>query len=304
MKFAIFGSGFGLYGYLPALMTGCRQTVCLPERYRTIVADRPDVGRFGDVIEWQPDDEAALNAAEAVVVSRRPADQLELIRAGAGKRNIRALLLEKPLAPSPQLAAEALDLLDSSGKTFRIGYNFRFTPWAVALKRELRTFAATDLLNIDWQFRAHHYAHDVRNWKRTVSEGGGALRFFGIHLVGLLAEFGYDEVVRSESKAAALDECETWTAVFKGPGLPECSVRVASNAAATRFSIDRVGQHGRAEPVVSLGDPFESSVVAGDFDRRFAILTEVCRDLIDDPATSYPWYRQSVRLWEQAESLS
>ena len=304
MKFAIFGSGFGLYGYLPALITGCRQTVCLPHRYRTRIADRADVRRFGDVVEWQPDDEAALDAAEAVVVSRRPTDQLELIRACGAKRNIQALLLEKPLAPSPRLAAEALDLLELSRKTFRIGYNFRYTPWAMALQRELRALAQTDTLYVDWQFRAHHYAHEVRTWKRAVSEGGGALRFFGIHLIGLLAEFGYDEVVRSESTASAPDECETWTALFKGPGLPQCGVQVASNAGVTNFSIDRISHDGLRAPVVALGDPFESSVVVGDFDRRFAILTDVCSDLMDDPATSYPWYRRSVRLWEQAESLS
>jgi predicted dehydrogenase len=303
VKFAIFGSGFGLYGYVPALISGCSQAVCLPERYRVTITARADVRRFEDAIDWRCDDGEALNKADAVVISRRPVDQLEMIRVCVGKTNVRAMLLEKPLAVSPRLAAEALDLLEASGKAFRIGYNFRFTPWAVALKRDIRSIAETDCLRIVWQFRAHHYAHDLSNWKRLVSEGGGALRFFGIHLVGLLAELGYNEVLRSLETSSAPNECEIWSAVFVGPGLPDCSVEVASNATAPRFAVDRIGEDGRVTPVVALGDPFEARVATGCFDRRFHILTEVCRDLINGPAKSYAWYRQSVRLWDQAESL-
>lgn len=304
MKFAIFGSGFGLYGYLPALIVGCQQTVCLPERYRARLDDRADVRHFGSAVDWRRDDGATLDEADAVIVSQRPTDQAALVRACVAKPNVRRMLLEKPLAPSPRLAVETLDLLEASGKTFRIGYNFRFTPWAAALRGSLPSIAVGGLLRIDWQFRAHHYTHDIVNWKRTVSEGGGALRFFGIHLVGLLAEFGYTEVLSSSSRASEPDECETWSAVFGGYGLPKCSVQVATNAATQVFSIDRLGHDARVERLVALRDPFELSAETGAFDRRYRILTEVCRDLIDGPATSYPWYRQSVKLWDRAERLS
>jgi predicted dehydrogenase len=135
VKFAIFGSGFGLYGYLPALIVGCNQAVCLPERYRSRLFSRVDVRRFDGEIDWRRDDVTALEEAEGVIVSQRPADQAALIGICVATPKVRALLLEKPLASSPQQAAEVLDLLESSGKTYRIGYNFRFTPWAESLKR-------------------------------------------------------------------------------------------------------------------------------------------------------------------------
>ena len=301
MKFAIFGSGFGLYGYLPALVTGCDQTVYLPERYRVLLEKREDVRRFGDIVKWSLDEKAALAEVDAVVIAKRPADQANWIRECASKPNIRALLLEKPLAPSPKAASDALGLLGMSGKRYRIAYNFRFTPWAQVLKRQLRSAAPTGNLNIDWQFRAHHYAHDLRNWKRFVSLGGGALRFFGIHLVGLLAEFGFDTLVSSSASASAPDECEIWSAVFIGPNLPKCRVEVHSNAARRRFSVDWTGPELAVERLVHLDDPFEANVDESGFDRRVGILTEVCRDLIDCPTLAYPWYRQSVRLWDMAE---
>jgi predicted dehydrogenase len=302
VKFAILGSGFGLYGYLPALVTGCDQAVYLPERYRGRLKEREDVRHFVDIVKWSADENAALEQIEAVVVSQRPADQAGWIRECAGRPNIQALLLEKPLAPSPEAASEALDMLEASGKRYRIGYNFRFTPWAKALKQQLRSTAATGRLSIDWQFRAHHYAHGLYNWKRSVSAGGGALRFFGIHLLGLLAEMGFDNVVRSNASASAPDECEAWSAAFSGPGLPECYVQVQSNAAQQRFLVDWTGGSG-VERLANLGDPFQTDTDTLGLDRRIGILTDVCRDLIDGSAPSYPWYRQSIRLWDMAERL-
>jgi predicted dehydrogenase len=303
VKFAIFGSGFGLYGYLPALVIGCNQTVYLPERYRITLQKRKDVRRFDGMVRWSLDEKIALAEVEAVVISQRPVDQLDLIRACVSKPNIRALILEKPLAPSPKAASDALGLLEMSGKRFRIDYNFRFTPWALALKKQLQEAGPTGYLTINWQFRAHHYAHDLRNWKRFVSSGGGALRFFGIHLVGLLAEYGFDNLTCSKASASEPDECETWSAVFIGPHLPECRVEVRSNAARSSFSVDWTRDDLRVERLVNLHDPFEASAGESEFDRRVGILTEVCRDLIDDAAPSYPWYRQSVRLWDMAERL-
>ena len=47
--FAIRGSGFGLYGYLPALV-GCGRRVVLPERYRARFAERPELAPFANEV--------------------------------------------------------------------------------------------------------------------------------------------------------------------------------------------------------------------------------------------------------------
>jgi predicted dehydrogenase len=299
VKFAIFGAGFGLYGYLPAVLHGCGQTVCLPERYRTRLESRVELRQFRDSVSWSADEPAALAEADAVIVSQRPADQASWIRDCASRPNIRALLLEKPLAPSPAAAFEALDQLEQSGKKFRIGYTFRYTAWASLLRQRCRS-EATRAISIDWQFRAHHYARDLRNWKRAVSEGGGALRFFGIHFIALLAELGYDDVVQSRTVASMPDECESWTAVFVGAGLPDCRVHIDSRATAPVFAID-LNTDNNIERLVDLGDPFALEAVILGFDRRVGLLSVLCADLIEQPPLSYPWYRQSVKLWGKTE---
>src|SRR5271154_118804 len=128
MKVAILGSGFGLYGYLPALRSLSCQ-ILLPGRYRAVVESREELSALADAIAWTENEEAALDLAEAVAVVRRPADQVELMGKLLRKPTLRRLLLEKPLAPNPIAATGLLDQIEQSGKIMRMGYAFGFADW-------------------------------------------------------------------------------------------------------------------------------------------------------------------------------
>jgi predicted dehydrogenase len=301
VKFAVLGSGFGLYGYVPALISGCDQQVCLPERYRIGLRERTDVRHFEDKIQWCSDDAVILKEVDAVVISRRPRDQEQLIRRCVEIPNIRALVLEKPLGATPSSALAALETLEASGKSYRIAYVFRFLPWAAQLKQALDRQQIHGLVKIVWRFKAHHYAHALENWKRTVSEGGGALRFFGIQLIGLLAEIGYRDVANTQIVSSGRDECEAWSAEFSGEGLPRCWVAVETNSAERHFSIETDESGASSGRMVDLEEPFQQCARIGVFDGRVAVLTELCRELIDGRDTNHGWYRESVALWDQCE---
>jgi predicted dehydrogenase len=301
VKFAVLGSGFGLYGYVPALILGCHQQVYLPERYRIGLRERIDVRHFEDMIQWRSDDAAVLKEADAVVISRRPQDQEQLLRHCVEIPNIRALVLEKPLGVTPGSALTALDALEGSGKSYRIAYVFRYVPWAVQLKQALERHEINGSVKIVWRFRAHHYAHALENWKRSVSEGGGALRFFGIQLIGLLAELGYRNAATVQFASSGRDECEAWSAEFSGEGLPRCRIDVETNSAERQFLIETDESGAGSVRIVDLEEPFQQCARTGNFDRRVAALTELCRELIDGRDTSYGWYRESVALWDQCE---
>src|ERR1700736_694984 len=120
MNVAILGSGFGLYGYLPALQEQqCR--VLLPERYRAIIESREELSGFATGIAWVADERAAIYLADALVVARRPADQSDLIAEILHKPRLKRLLLEKPLAQNPMLAAQLQNQIEASGKIVRMG---------------------------------------------------------------------------------------------------------------------------------------------------------------------------------------
>jgi len=301
--FGIFGSGFGLYGYLPAVLQTFAKPVLLPERYRETVNNRSDISRYLPQIEWRASEAAILQEATGLVIAQRPEDQAKKIEACLQYPGISRLILEKPLASTPDEAKTILKVLEKSKKIFRIGYVFRFTPWAKTVKKWILNHQGQGSINFDWQFMAHHYASGKYNWKRTVPAGGGALRFYGIHLIGLLAEWGYDRVVSSQIITSMDDEAPLWRAEFSGKSLPACIININSQASRTCFIVTT--HNGCTNmPLVDLSDPFEISDIPSDGqleDRRLLVLKALCEDLREETSNPLDWYWKAIEIWEKSE---
>jgi len=290
MKVTILGGGFGLYGYLPALVQSCQVTVVLPTRYQATLESRKDVRGFANQIEWVHDQDAILDICDAVVFALPPKQQFDWVKKCLMRKNITHLFLEKPLASSPQLADELLNLLETSNKKFRIGYNFRYTNWGKAFLNN-----SNPIQSVNWDFRAHHYANNIQTWKRVHADGGGALRFYGIHLIALMAEAGYKDVNFSQISS----EAETWKAVLTNTLDATCNISVATNTNNIGFLV------GNNNTIVHSGlDPFQSLSHTDVMDKRIPFLVEGLTDLFGDTETYYAWYKQVNLLWHKIEALS
>lgn len=293
MKITILGGGFGLYGYLPALIQGGYGQVVLPARYQERILTRNDIRRFYNEIEWVSDRHAVLDMCDGVIIALPPTQQYEAVMDCIKKRNISYLLLEKPLAVSPEHSHILLECLESSEKTFRLGYNFRYTDWGKKLLSQ-----AVGANNITWHFCAYHYAHHVHNWKRVHSQGGGALRFYGIHLIAIMAEAGYRDVRFSSFPRNNLDEVEHWTAELIGTDVPNCMLTVATKSNDPLFQI-QYGNHDKC----SLSQPFQTERNRDHLiDDRVSFLMEGLADLFSNPVRFYPWYKQANLLWHNIET--
>ncbi|MBR1130046.1 hypothetical protein [Bradyrhizobium iriomotense] len=297
--FTILGSGFGMYGYLPALIE-CGMKVALPERYRAVVGGRSELVQYESEVIWCADAEGALARATGAVIALRPADQAGWLARMADMPGIRDLILEKPVAPEPRRAAQLLEAFEHSGKRYRVGYTFRFMPWAERLRAVLQE--GVDGLSLDWSFMAHHYRANLENWKRYDISGGGALRFYGIHLVALLAELGYDDVASSAINGPSEAETASWEATLTGKGLPPFALRVDSRAPQTCF---RITAASRA-PIVDQSDPFvwikPDSVNVRD--PRVDVLVRLCRSLSEPDASHAARQRDIIALWMRIEQAS
>jgi predicted dehydrogenase len=292
---AILGSGFGLYGYLPALRAlSCR--LVLAERYRATIERRGELSQLAGHISFVADENEAIDLADALVVARRPADQDGLIPSLLHRKNLQRLLLEKPLAPNPTAALRLCDQIEASGKIVRIGYLFGYTGWGrelIARAAELRGD-----LHIRWRFRAHHYAAGQSNWKRAEAEGGGALRFYGIQLIRLLATLGFDQVEVSRLKAARPGEAESWHATLASRKGARCIIELESNAAQTLFAVTAPA----LGITVSRQDPFEAAPDNGD--RRVPHLVSLCREFLSAETTTDPLDRKAIALWQAIEDVT
>jgi predicted dehydrogenase len=193
-----------------------------------------------------------------------------------------------------------LENLVGSRKTFRVGYILRNTPWGKQLLNALGRGQMGGRLTIRWTFMAHHFRNDLRSWKRFSKSGGGPIRFYGIHVIALLAEAGYRDVVSSEAFGSTPDEPERWIAVFAGPRLPEAEVAVETKATARAFQIE-LASPSTTVSFAALGDPFDSDPGSSGTDRRVSALSEVCRSLWDKTGNEYSEYEATNQLWRSVE---
>jgi predicted dehydrogenase len=304
--FGVLGSGFGLYGYLPALVS-CNQRVALPKRYQPHFAARPELAQFAANVDWKEDENAVLKQATGIVLALKPSLQTEWLHRCLEHSHMNHLVLEKPLAQSPEIAAVVFRRLVNADKTFRIAYTFRFTPWGKALLSLPFLQKQPGKLYISWSFSAHHFRQNVHTWKRTHAEGGAVIRFYGIHLIALLAEMGYRFVARSQAVGEVAGEFYEWKAQLRGDGLPDCTIAIDSKSAVNRLQVSlAAGKSIESEQAIiaDLRDPFDQEtqgVGNGLLDQRVAILTQLCQTLWEPSQSDYNWYAATLGLWQEIE---
>jgi len=300
--YAIVGSGFGLYGYLPAIAGTLECSVVLPESSRLKFSARPELALFEPSIRWAPNIESALEQASVAVIAVPPQYQEAIVLECLRHPGIGAIVLEKPVASTPGRAQELLNSILCAGRRCRVGYTLLQTDFAEALLAA-DTSTAADPFTIEWRFMAHHFANNVDTWKSHHAQGGGALRFFGIHLVALLAHLGYREATYSILSGENLGEPERWFAIVTGPGMPNASVVVDCRSPVTAFQIRR-NHNGFAALDVDIVDPFSSIPQTNGNDRRVGFLSRLLGTLDEPDFLHHALLFDTQRLWERIEAAT
>ena len=300
--YAIVGSGFGLYGYLPAIAGTLECLVVLPESARVRFAARPELAIFESFIRWVPNIGSALQQANVAVIAVPPEEQPGITAECLRHAGIATIVLEKPVAATPGRAREVLDSIIDAGRRCRVGYSLLQTDFAEALLA-VDASTADDPLTIEWTFMAHHFANDVDTWKRRHARGGGALRFYGIHLVALLALLGYREATHSTLAGENPEEPERWLATVTGPEKAIASVVLDCRSPLKSFRIAR-DCNGNHEEVVDLADPFGTIPQAEGIDRRVDYLSRLLKTLDEPDLLHHARLMATQRLWERIEAVT
>ena len=300
---AILGSGFGLYGYLPALVE-CGQKIVLPRRYRERFEERTELKQLASQVHWAEDEIAALQSTTGVVLAVSPSVQYKWVSICLDQRQLKYMFLEKPLAANPDDATKLQSLLQRSGKVVRIAYVFRFQDWVDRLQSCLLG-NVSDTFRLVWQFQSHHFRNDLPTWKREPEHGGGPLRFYGIHLVALLAEFGYSTVVRSSTDNGNENSLSRWRATFAGKGLPDFEVEIDTASTECVFSVLRETTRETVN-VIRQPSPFSNGALAnrpGRLDGRVDTLIHFCQSAWNDQVLMPEFYGHTILLWKELEHV-
>ena len=299
--FTIIGSGFGLYGYLPAILQELGDKVILPEEYLPKVRNRQELKELEKDIFWVKNKELAIKKATKVIFTVPPNYQYKAVKNlfdNDGCNSIQTIFLEKPVATSPIKSIELLELLESKEVDYVIGYSFLY----LDLDSNFNTLVNSSAqISWQWSFMAHHFSMDLKNWKRYHSSGGGVLRFYGIHIIAFLSKFGYDNVKESTLTCQHSDEPFIWSAKFLGGNLPPCNVTVNCKSKKDVFNI--ISEN--IDNSILLNDPFSLLVDRFDgLDKRVPMLASLLKDEMPDKKNGNQIYKNINSLWEIVENIS
>ena len=289
-----------MYGYLPAILSDCPNSVILPVDYKKIIEQRIELQPFMTEIKWLPSIEQCFAAVTKVVLATTPAKQPDIAMSVLTYPNVKELYLEKPLAVDPVSSDRLLEKLNGSQIKFRINYSFFYCAWFEKFRR-CRFRENDEHLSLDWHFKASHFLTHNQTWKKNHAAGGGVLRFYGIHLIALLAKLGYTEVSFSSLTGELLPEPAQWTALFHGGGVKDCRVTINSNSNQSCFSVDQIGV-SNVTRIIDLVTPFDLEAPLHKQDSRVNILRAFLSDANVPDADLYGWYEATNKLWSGIET--
>ena len=176
MAVGIIGSGFGLYGYLPAL-SHLGFEINLLSRYRKNLEIRPELIDFMRSVKFFENERDLIANSNSIVIARTPELQFNFICEYSGIFD--HVYLEKPIAPNNTQSKKALDVLKERNQHFSIAYLFIYTDWFKQLS-DFLLYSRGDVIEVSW------VQVIAGGWKNEVESGGGTLRYYGIHFVAVV----------------------------------------------------------------------------------------------------------------------
>jgi hypothetical protein len=233
----ILGSGFGLYGYLPALASISNQDILLQRRYESIYDSRLELSEFKNRIQWVDSIEQIISFSELIVFALQPNFQYKLIIENTNQLVNKKLILEKPLAKNTEDADRILFTLNRYNINFRVAYTLIYTSWASKLKFLCDSNCSSDNILIEWIFLAHHYETKNISWKRDSTQGGGIINFYGIHFIALCVFLGFQKLISSSAKFFSNNDIYEWECELQNLRGKKIKLRLNSFSKKTRFRI-------------------------------------------------------------------
>jgi hypothetical protein len=249
----ILGRGFGLYGYLPALVQLNNYDIHVPEEYREFLTSRADLSIYDKYINWSDEDEIIRNS-DLLIHARRPDDNLLLTRKLIDLQLKPTLILEKPIASNPYSSIILLNDAINAGIIVHSGFIFKFTDWYSEFKRFIAEHSNNLKIKIEWNFKANHFNNNLATWKRDHQFGGGVLRFYSIHLIDLLHDFSFTNILRSNILSNDSYPYSVWQSEFSNDRNQKIELIVDSCNSNCSFNIFDFSSHKK---ILQRSGPFD-----------------------------------------------
>ncbi|MEK7680912.1 MAG: Gfo/Idh/MocA family oxidoreductase [Patescibacteria group bacterium] len=189
VRVGIIGSGFGLYGLLPAFnsIKNCRVVCVCGKKSERLVRYCESINLKNIYLDWRKMLEN--EKLDALVLAVVPNAQYQIAKV-AIKKNLN-IFAEKPLAANYQQAKELLNLAQKHKIVHAVDFIFPEIEEWQEVKRliDKEAYGKLKHISVRWNFLSHDIKNKISSWKTDVKEGGGALSFYFSHVLYYIERF-------------------------------------------------------------------------------------------------------------------
>tara|TARA_B100000700_G_scaffold170954_2_gene188760 strand:- start:2547 stop:3467 length:921 start_codon:yes stop_codon:yes gene_type:complete len=211
----ILGKGFALNVYLPALYLIGYKNIALEVETKSLFNSNIKLNKIKNNIKWINNNEIDKYKFSKIIIAEPPKKQFELICNRNIWKSSHNLILEKPIAENHVRAKTLIDVLSQNKVNFSINYSFRYTKWFKIINKYLKHNFNKGEVTLNWKFLSRHIRKKPPSWKNLHHEGGGAIRFYGIHLIAILSDIGYEEITKTSIIGKKNTNFSFWRCQFK-----------------------------------------------------------------------------------------
>lgn len=198
MKIGIIGSGFGLYGLLPAFKSveGCEVSCICGKKTKRLTDYCKSIGLKNIYSNWE---EMLKNEdLDAIAIAVMPSAQYDIAKLAMSKGlNIFA---EKPLTISYKQSKELFDIAIKNKIITTLDFIFpEINEWQeVKHLIDSKKYGKLKHISVSWDFLSYDIKNSISSWKSDIKEGGGALSFYFSHSLYYL-EYYAGEILKINS---------------------------------------------------------------------------------------------------------
>jgi len=252
----LYGNGFALNVYLPSLINLGIKKIFIDKSQIENVSKINILKKYKEYIIYFNPKEFKEQLFDFTILAVSPFNQYNLVLSNYILKNTTTLILEKPIAISPAKSIEILKKLDDLSINYLVNYSFRYAFWYKDISAKIKNLPKDVDLYFTWKFMARHFIHKRDTWKRIHSQGGGAIRFYGIHLIAILSDIGYLKVLKSICLSQSYSDISSFSCSFDSTKrLPKCNILINSNSLKNEFNCYYIKDNKKIS-LLQLEEPF------------------------------------------------
>lgn len=283
MNTLILGSGFGLYGYLPAVEVVSKK-IFLEYKYKNKLQNLKISKKIFNKIYWYKNESNIIDKINVAVIAYPPIFQSKKIKQLLkNKKLVKYLFLEKPIDKNPSAARKLIKFLIKNKVKFSFGFIFKYLAWSKLInkKKNLKN------IKIIWNIKKKNASN---SWKYKSKFGGGLIRYYGIHFLKLFSENNYHKILINDLKK------NHWTLQIQNSKKTVITL-IIKYSNKDKFLIKTQNKN-----LISAPTPIIENIVSKKIDPRVKILKRYINQKIRQNGDNYTESLKFVNFWSKIES--